>query len=197
VHAFNALTPRDCATTLTRLGITPRRCSTDSLGKAIPATVKKGRCQPRDTVPPTLVRLMRQALEGGPAEPSNAFLVTTQGYSMTSGRRERPSSSLSVLCGHPRPCSATPRTATALLTLLEHTGTGHRHTCHCASYGCPLTAPSNRPTGGGRTANLYATTLKAAPVRAQDAPRRHDLTRFARTVVNSVALLATPPHVGE
>jgi hypothetical protein len=39
VWAFNALTPQDRATTLTRLGITPRCCSTDSLGKAIPATV--------------------------------------------------------------------------------------------------------------------------------------------------------------
>jgi hypothetical protein len=36
---FNALTSQDSATTLTRLAITPRRCSTDSLGKAIPATV--------------------------------------------------------------------------------------------------------------------------------------------------------------
>jgi hypothetical protein len=42
----------------------------------------------------------------------------------------------------------------------------------CASYGPPLTAPSNRPAGGGRTANLYATTLEVDPVRAQDAPRR-------------------------
>jgi hypothetical protein len=39
VRAFNALTLRDCATTLTRLGITPLCYSTDSLGKAIPATV--------------------------------------------------------------------------------------------------------------------------------------------------------------
>jgi hypothetical protein len=30
---------RTCTATLTRLGITPRCCSTDSLGKAIPATV--------------------------------------------------------------------------------------------------------------------------------------------------------------
>jgi hypothetical protein len=31
--------PQVCATTPTRLGITPRRCSTNSLGKTIPATV--------------------------------------------------------------------------------------------------------------------------------------------------------------
>jgi hypothetical protein len=37
--AFNALTPQGRATTLTCLGIMLRRCSTDSLEKAIPATV--------------------------------------------------------------------------------------------------------------------------------------------------------------
>jgi hypothetical protein len=40
IRAFNALAPQDCATTLTRLRITPRRCSTDSLGKTIPATMQ-------------------------------------------------------------------------------------------------------------------------------------------------------------
>jgi hypothetical protein len=44
--------------------------------------------------------------------------------------------------------------------------------------GPPLTAPSNRPTGGGRTTNHYATTLEASPVRAQDAPRRLDWSRI-------------------
>jgi hypothetical protein len=105
-------------------------------------------------------------------KPSNAFPMTTQGCAVTSGRWEKPSPSLSVLCGHPRPCSATPRTATTSPTLLERTGTGHHHACHCASYGPLLTAPSNQPAGGGRTANLYTTTLEAAPVRAQDTPRR-------------------------
>jgi hypothetical protein len=38
----------------------------------------------------------------------------------------------------------------------------------------PLTAPSNRPAGGGRTTNHYAATLEVAPVRAQDTPRRPD-----------------------
>jgi hypothetical protein len=91
---------------------------------------------------------------------------------VTSGRWERPSPSLSVLCGHPRHCSATPGTVTTSPTLLERTGTGHRRACHCASYGPPLTAPSNRPAGGGQTANLYTTTLEVVPVRAQDMLRR-------------------------
>jgi hypothetical protein len=64
-----------------------------------------------------------------------------------------------------------PGTATTSPTLLERTGTGCRNACHCTSYGPPLTTPSSRPTGGGRTANLYATTLEVAPVWAQDSPR--------------------------
>jgi hypothetical protein len=104
-------------------------CSTDSPGRpSLPL---------RNTVPPTPVRLTRRALEGGPAEPSNAFPVTTQGYAVTSGRRERTFPSLSALCGHPRPYSATPSTVTTSLTLLECTGTGCRHDRHCAAYGPP------------------------------------------------------------
>jgi hypothetical protein len=64
-------------------------------------TVRRGRCQLCDTVPPTPVWLMHRALEGGPVAPSNPLLVTPQGQTMTPGRRER----------HPRrcqPCAAIP-----------------------------------------------------------------------------------------
>jgi hypothetical protein len=57
--------------------------------------------------------------------------------------------------------------------MLGRTGTRHRHNGHCATYGPPSTAPSNRPPPhGGRSTNRYTATLEAAPVRAQDAPRR-------------------------
>jgi hypothetical protein len=102
---------------------------------------------------------------------ANAFSMTTQDYTVTSGQREWSFRSLSALCGHPRHCNITPGTVTTSPTLLEHARTGRRHARHCASYGLPLTAPSSRPMGGGRTANLYATTLEAAPVRAQDPPQ--------------------------
>jgi hypothetical protein len=59
-------------------------------------TVRQGRCQLRDTVLPTLVRLTRRALEGGPAAPSSPLLVTPQGRTVTSGRREH----------HPRRCQS-------------------------------------------------------------------------------------------
>jgi hypothetical protein len=103
---------------------------------------------------------------------ANAFSMTTQDCTVTSGQRERSSPSLLALCGHPHHCSATPGTATTSPTLLRRTGTGHRHARRCVSYGPPLTAPSSRPTDGGRAANLYTTILEAAPVWAQDSPRR-------------------------
>jgi hypothetical protein len=109
--------------------------------------------------------------------------MTTQDYTVTSGHWERSSPSLSALCGHPRHCSATPGTATTSPTLLERTGTGRHHARHCTSYGPPLTAPSSRPMGGGRTANLYATTLEVAPVRAQDSlrcPNRSEIRQDGR-----------------
>jgi hypothetical protein len=90
---------------------------------------------------------------------------------MTSGRRERSSPSPSALCGHPRHYNTMSGTVTTSPTLLKCTGTGRRHDRHCTSYGLPMTPPSSRPAGGGRTANLYATTLEATPVRAQDSPR--------------------------
>jgi hypothetical protein len=97
---------------------------------------------------------------------------------MTSGRRERSSPSLSALCGHPRHCSATPGTATTYPTLLECTGTGRRHDRHCATYGPPVDGTLEPARDGGRTINHYAATLEAAPVRAQDAPRRPDWSRI-------------------
>jgi hypothetical protein len=104
--------------------------------------------------------------------------MTTQGYAVTSGRRERSPPSLSALCGHPRHCSATPGTATTYMTLLERTGTGRHHAHHCAAYGPPVDGTLESARGGGRTTNHYATTLEATPVQAQDAPRRPDWSRI-------------------
>jgi hypothetical protein len=97
---------------------------------------------------------------------------------VTSGRRERSSPSLSTLCGHPRHCSATSSTVTTSSTLLECTGTGRRHDRHCAVYGPPVGGTLEPARNGGRTTNHYAATLEAAPVRAQDAPRRPDWSRI-------------------
>jgi hypothetical protein len=81
VRAFNALTPQDAHhdsntpgnhapvlfCQLPRGNPSPPLCS----------TVRQGRCQLRDTVPPTPVRLTRRTLEGGPVAPSNVFSVLT------------------------------------------------------------------------------------------------------------------------
>jgi hypothetical protein len=139
--------------------------------------VRRGRCQLRDTVPPTPVRLTRRALEGGPAAPSNVFSVLTQGHAVTSGQRDRSSPSLSTLCGHPRPCSATPRTAATTLALLERTGVGHRHARRCTPYGSTVNGTLESAHYGSQAANRCTTTLEVAPVRAQDAPRRLNRSR--------------------
>jgi hypothetical protein len=53
----------------------PRR---DPIPATVGGTVRRGRCQSRDTAPPTPVRLTRRALKGGPAAPSTRFLVILQ-----------------------------------------------------------------------------------------------------------------------
>jgi hypothetical protein len=83
--------------------------------------VRRGRCQHRDTVPPTSVRLTHRALEGGPAAPSSP-LFAVQGQTVTSGRREHHPRRCQSCAGHPRPCSATSRTTTTTPTLLGTRG---------------------------------------------------------------------------
>jgi hypothetical protein len=97
---------------------------------------------------------------------------------VTSGRRERSSPSLSTLCGHPYHCSATSGTVTTSPMLLEYTGTRRRHDHHCAAYGPTVDGTLEPARDGGQTTNHYAATLEAAPVRAQDAPRRLDWSRI-------------------
>jgi hypothetical protein len=116
---------------------------------------------------PTPVRLTRRTLEGGPATPSNHFLVNLQGQAMTLGRRDaipatvdpvRPPPCLRHHAGHCYNNSIA----------VGRTGTGHRHAYHCIPYGSPST-PSSSPSKDA-TANHYALTLEAANVRAQDTP---------------------------
>jgi hypothetical protein len=76
--------------------------------------------------------------------------------------------------------------------LLEHAGTRRRHDCHCAAYGPPVDGTLESGHGDGRTTNHYTATHETTLVRAQDALRRLDWM-----AVNSVALLAMPPHVGK
>jgi hypothetical protein len=133
--------------------------------------VRQSRCQLRDTVSPTPVRLTHRALDGGPTAPSNIFYVLIQGHAVMSGRRDRSSPSLSALCGHPHHCRTTPDTVAtsqrywdvrgqdiATTTTVPRTGPRQRH---------PRTCPPRR-----QSTNRYTAALEAAFVRAQDAPRR-------------------------
>jgi hypothetical protein len=103
-----------------------------------------------------------------------------------------PSPSLSVLCGHPRPCSATPGTATTTPALLGTRGrdaatpatvprTDHRQWLPRARVETPQSTTTPSPS------NPPLFKYKA----------RHDAktrVRFARTTADSPALYAIPPH---
>jgi hypothetical protein len=134
--------------------------------------VRQGRCQLRDTVPPTPVRLTRSALEGEPAAPSNIFYMLIQGHDVTSGRRDRSSPSLSTLCGHPRHCRTTPNTVATSQRCWVVRGQDIATTAHCATYGPPVNGTLEPAHHGGRSTDHYTAALEAALVRAQDAPRR-------------------------
>jgi hypothetical protein len=110
---------------------------------------------------------MRRALEGGPAQPSNHFLVNLQGQVMTLGRRD----TIPATVGPVRPPPCSQHHAGHYYNYsgaVRHAGTGRRHACHCILYGLPSTASSSPSEDA--TVNHYAPTLEAATVRVQDKP---------------------------
>jgi hypothetical protein len=130
-------------------------------------TVRHGRCQPRDAVPPTPIRLTCRALEGGPAAPSKCFLVTLQGQVVTLGRRG--AIPATVNCRQPPPCVQHHAGHYGNSSgAVRHAGAGRRHACHCVPYGSSSATSSSPP--GDITANHCAPTLEATTVRVQDTP---------------------------
>jgi hypothetical protein len=104
-----------------------------------------------------------------------------------------PSPLLSILCGHPRPCCATPRTATTTPTLLSTRG---RDTA------TPATAPrtdhhQRLPRARLETPRSTTTPPPSKPPLFKHRARHDAMTgaRFARTTVNPPALYAIPSHV--
>jgi hypothetical protein len=178
VRAFNALTPQDCATTLhaweSRLGAVPPTPG----GRPSPPlynTVLRGQCQLRGTVPPTFVRLTRRALKGGTAEPSNGgerFF-----YNYTGPHRDvRPPGTVfpvavspvwpsPPLQHHARHCDDIPD-----IVGVREDGTSPRPPL------CLVRSPVDgtlEPAHGRRPdSQPLRHTLEAAPVWAQDSPRR-------------------------
>jgi hypothetical protein len=90
---------------------------------------------------------------------------------VTSGRRDRSSPSLSALCGHPRHCRTTPDTVATCQRCWDVRGQGIATTATM-----PRTSPRQRHPRTDpprrQSTNHYAAALEAAPVWAQDAPRR-------------------------
>jgi hypothetical protein len=106
-----------------------------------------------------------------------------------------PSPSLSVLCGHPHPCSATPGTATTTPALLSTRG---RDTAMPAT----VTRTDHRqrhPRAHMKTPGPTATPSPSKPPLFKYRTR-HNAETGARTVgttANSPALCAIPPHVAK
>jgi hypothetical protein len=161
---------------LTRLGITPRRCSANSRGRPSPplfSTVRQGQCQLRDTKPPALVRLTLRALEEGLAIPSNIFYVLMQDHTVTSGRRDRSSPSLSALCSHPRHCRTTPDAVATSQRCWDVRGQDIATTSIVSRTDFPSTTPSSWPTmaaGQPTTAPQPSKLLLYKQRMHQDAP---------------------------
>jgi hypothetical protein len=157
--------------------------------------VRQGRCQLRDTVSPTPVRLTRRALEGGAGSILEYLLCAYTGPRCdvrpagsvipVTVSPVRPSPPLPHHAGH---CGNTP-------ALLGRTGTRHRHNGHCATYGPSSTAPSNRPT---TVAGQPTATPPPSKPPLYEHRTHHDASTgagFARTSVGSAALFAIPLHV--
>jgi hypothetical protein len=112
----------------TRLGITPRHCSANSPGKAIPAivrAVRHGQRQSRGTVPPTPVRPTRRTLERGRRSPRRED--ERRLHARTGLRRDvglaGPVTSVAIGPVRPSPRSPTPSRAL------------HHHPQHCGGQG--------------------------------------------------------------
>jgi hypothetical protein len=134
-------------------------------------TVRRGRCQLRDTVSATPVRLTRRALEGGPAAPLNVFPLLTQGHAVTPGRRDRSSPSLSTLCDHPRHCRTRPDIVATSRRCWGTRGQDVATTATVPRTGPMSTAPSNRPT---RAANQPTATPPPSKPLLYGHKTRHD-----------------------
>jgi hypothetical protein len=155
--------------------------------------VRHGWCQLRDTVPPTPVRLTHTAPSKGASCTLEPFPRESAGSNHDVRPAGAPSPSLSVLCGHPRPCSATPGTATTTSALL---GTRGRDAATPATV--PRTDHRQRlPRARLKTPRPTTTPSPSKPPPFEYRTRRDDKTgaRTARTAANSAALYAMPPHV--
>jgi hypothetical protein len=155
----------------------PRRCSANSPGEAIPATVRRYAARPvsvpqhcaahsRTVDAPCHQKRTAEPPKGG----TNAYYTLAQDYAVMLGQRDASPSSPSVLCSRPRPRNAIPSTAAPSPTLWGYRATRHRHAGHCAPYGLPSATPSSQRTDGDSTEDFNTTTLEGAPGQTQGTP---------------------------
>jgi hypothetical protein len=167
----------------------PRRCA---------GAMREGRCHSMTLCHP-LPYLFHAALSkevGGTLERGTTTCpAPARDGAVTSGQQSASPQSPPALCDQPRHRAAIPDASTSSPALWEPRSTGHRHADRCAASGLPSAEPSNQRTDGNQTRSSHATTLEAAPGRAQDSPRRLPEARFARTTINSTTLCAMPPYV--
>jgi hypothetical protein len=114
---------------MTRLGITPRHCSANSHGEAIPATVQH--CAAKSATTPWHCATHSRTTDAPhprkrTPEPSKGIRTTTprprKDNAVTSGRRDRSPPSPSALCDHPRRPQYHPGHCIAILDAVEACG---------------------------------------------------------------------------
>jgi hypothetical protein len=191
--------------TTTRLGITPRHCSANSPGEAIPATVR--RCAAGSGT--TLWRYATYSRTADAlhprkrtAKPSKGRRTTTprlcKDNAVTSGRRDRSPPSPSALCDHRRRPQRHPGHCITILDVVEACGDGTppRQLLH------PRTASRQwHPRVLTRAVDEQETSTPppSKPLLGTH-KMRHDAppeARFARTAVYSTTLYTIPLHVDE
>jgi hypothetical protein len=205
VRAFNALTQQGRATTLTCLGITPRRCPANSRGEAIPAVVQHCAARPV-SAPRHCAAYPRTANTPRPRRGAGGTLEYLR-RAYTGPRRDvRPAGSVIPVVVNPvRPSPPLPHHVGRcgdIPTLLRRTGTRHRHNGHCATYGPPSTAPSNcpprRPVNQPlhrrpRSRSCTGTGRTTTPQQERDSPGRPSALQhcspYLRTQRNSAACM--------
>jgi hypothetical protein len=176
VRAFNALIQQSRA--ITRPGITPRRCSANSLGEAHPRHCRE-LCGMACVSPAALCCPLPYGQRAAPSKGAGCILESFPRESAGSNHDVRPAGApsppLLVLCGRPRACCATPGTAAttpALLntrvrdatTLATIPRTEHRQRLPRARLKMPRPTTTPSPS-------------KTATVRVQDTPRRQDRSK--------------------
>jgi hypothetical protein len=134
--------------------------------------VRQGQCQLRDTVAacPRTANTPRPRRGGG--ETLEYLLRAYAGPRRDVGPA---GSCIPVAVSPVRPSPPLPHHARHcgdIPALLGRAGTRRRHNGHCATYGLPVNGTLELAHHGGRSTNYRAATLEAAPVCAQDAPRR-------------------------